>query len=134
MRYIVILLSVWAGAAFAAEVPRKIDFTIPITDQDNEIITECSDNPPPKDDRDCKVRRPITLGIIAMRALSAPEQGLPADKALVRGQLALSVYKSSGSELTADEIKLIKDQIAAKFPSPLIVIRAFAILDPASVK
>ena len=43
------------------------------------------------------------------------------------------VYKSAAAELTVDEIKLIKDQVAKTW-GPLIVARAFPLLDPATAK
>lgn len=109
----------------AADAPRKIDFTVVLTDQDDRPLQECAE----PDDRECKVKRPITLGSIALRALSAQEQGLSPDESLKRGALAMSVYKASAAELSADEISLIKRQIA-KIASPFIVARAFPILDP----
>jgi hypothetical protein len=126
-----IILLLALGPAAAADAPRRIDFTSPIIDQDNEPMTECADNPLPKDDRDCKARRVITLGMVALRALTVPEQGLSGEEGLKRGQLALMVYRSPGAELTAEEVSLIKKQIA-KFYSSLVIARAFPMLDPAT--
>lgn len=116
-----------------SEAARRIDFTTALYDADGKVITECIDDPAPKEFQDCKSRRPVTLGTVTMRALTAPEQNLLADESLRRGQLALVVYKSTGAALTTDEITLIKKQIA-KFYAPMIVVRAFPILDPASVQ
>lgn len=130
MRWIVIFC-LFASPAFAqqASEPRKIDFTQVVTDQDNGPILECADQPAPRDDRDCKTRRPVTLGMLAMRGLTIPERDLPPEENLKRGQLALSVYRSTGAVLTAEEITLIKKQLA-KF-GPLIVVRTYTMLDPA---
>jgi hypothetical protein len=78
---------------------------------------ECADNPAPKANEACKFSHPV--------------MNLPQDEALKRGQLALSVYKSDGAPLTAEEIALIKKQIA-KFFGPIMVVKAFALLDPAA--
>lgn len=131
------LLAVFLAAAIALAPPaagageqlRKIDFTVVLTDVDGKELTECAD----ADDRDCKVRRPVTLGIVAMRSLLAPEQGLAPEESLKRGQLALSLYKSSGAQLTFEEIALLRRQIA-KVYGPLVVARAFAVLSPATDK
>jgi hypothetical protein len=124
---------IFSTAAFAADEPRKINFTEVLTDQDGFVMTECADIPAPKSEDVCKVHRPITLGMLAMRALAAPEQGIAADESLKRGQLAISVYKSEGAQLTVEEIALIKKQIA-KFFGPLVVVKTFALLDPAQAK
>lgn len=126
-----VMLAFCASAALAADDSRKVNFQIVIVDHDNEAMTECADDPPPKPGEACKVKRPVTLGLIAMRALVAPEQNLPPEEGLKRGQLAMSVYKSPGALLTAEETALIKKQIG-KFYGPLIVMRAFALLDPAA--
>lgn len=117
--------------AFAADEPRKVDFQTVLTDQDGEPMTECIDDPLPKGGEVCKVKRPVTLGTVSLRSLAAAEQGLAPDESLKRGQLAISVYKSAGAQLTAEETALIKKQIS-KFYSPLIVMRAFPLLDPAT--
>lgn len=119
----------FALPAFAADEPRKIDFTVNMVDQDGEVLMECAENPPPAKAEECKAKRPVTLGMVAMRAVAAQEQGLAPEESLKRGQLALSIYKSPAAQLTAEEVALIKKQVA-KFYAPLLVVRAFAILDP----
>jgi hypothetical protein len=119
----------FASTAFAADAPHKIDFTVILLDADNEPMQECA-APERAADGVCKEKRTITLGAVAMRALTAPEQGISGEDSLKRGQLALGVYRSPGAELTAEEIALIKKQVA-KFYSPLVVARAFPLLDPA---
>lgn len=132
--FIATLLAVpmWFSPA-SAEEPRKVDFTTILLDADNEAITVCVDNPTPLDDRDCKARRPLTLGMVSMRALSAPEQGLAPEESLKRGQLAFNVYTSKAAQLTVDELAMIKRLIARAY-GPIIVARAFPLLDPASTK
>lgn len=114
--------------AIAAE-PRTIDFTVVLKDQDESPFDECADF----SDRECKIKRPLTLGSAALRSLSLPEQGMDQAESLKRGKLALSVYKSQASQLTAEEISLIKKQMPKAY-TPLVVVRAFAILDPADSK
>jgi hypothetical protein len=132
MRYAIIAACMISFSAIAADAPRKIDFTTVLMDQDNEPMQECLDPQSAQaSDQACKSKRPVTLGALAMRALAAPEQGLAAEESLKRGQLALMVYRSPGAELTAEEVSTIKKQMA-KFYSPLVVARAFPILDPAA--
>lgn len=124
-----LLLAFCPVASRAGDEPRRIDFTVVLTDADGNAITECAD----PEDKECKVKRQVTLGTFAMRALAAPEPNLAQEEALKRGQLALSVYKSSSAQLTVEEIGTIKKLIAKNF-SPLVVVRAFAILDPATAQ
>lgn len=128
---IIAVLCLASSVAIAADDPRKINFTTILLDQDNAPITECIDSPAPKDFADCKSKQPVTLGVISMRALVAGEQGLAQDESLKRGQLALSVYKANAVQLPAEDIALIKKQIAKNY-SPLMVLRTFQILDPAT--
>jgi hypothetical protein len=119
-----------ASAAFAADA-RKINFSAEIQDENGTPIVECA-NPSNilSTDPACKERRTVTLGIIAFRALSAAEQGVSPDDNLLRGQLALSLYKGGEVELTAEQVVLVKKRIGSTF-SPVIVARCFPLLDPA---
>lgn len=103
------------------------DFSAIILDMDNEPILECTDAA--RDKPECKDKRPLTLGIVAARALLMPEQNIKSEDSLKRGQLALNIYKASKLELTAEEIALIKQQIAKNF-GPLVTARTFPMLDP----
>lgn len=125
--FCVVFLSTTAFAAGG-----KIDFTVILDDADGQPIYECSDPGinTPATDPGCKAKRGVTLGLIAMRSLVAAEQGITADESLMRGQLALSVMKSNGAELKAEEVALIKKRIAAVY-GPLIVARSFPLLDAA---
>lgn len=122
IRLLLLLLlttSAWAD-------PRSIDFTVPILDADGQPFTECPDGPPTPD---CKNKRDITLGFVVLRALSVPEQNLKPEDGLLRGKLALRLYKAKDEHLTAEELVLIKAQVAKAW-GPLIVARTFALLDP----
>lgn len=125
--YLLLILTLVASPAFAADEPRKIDFTTVLNDPDGEPLQECIDPP------DCKTKKAMTLGYVAMKSLVMAEAGLGPDESLKRGHLAISVYKSTGAQLTAEEVALIKRQIAKGY-SPLVAVRAFVILDPASAK
>jgi hypothetical protein len=113
----------------------KIDFTQPILDPDDKpiVVMECVD---PTDTvtmadgrKECREFKKVayTLGLIAQRALNLPEQGLDQTASQMRGQLALSVYKSTGAQLTSEEVSTIKKQIA-KMYSPIIAFRAAELL------
>jgi hypothetical protein len=119
-----------ATTAFAGDEPRKIDFTSVIMDQDDQPLRECTDDPLPKEIRECKAYKSVTLGMIAFRALASAERDVPQDESVRRGHLGLTIYKAAAAQLTAEEITLIKKQIAKNY-SPLVVVRAFGILDPA---
>ena len=131
---IVVALSLVATAALAADAA-KIDFTTVLNDQDGHPLEECIEpmaNPPLAPvDKACTKKQDITLGIVSTRALLTPEQNLQPEDSQKRGQLALSVYRSAGAQLTAEEVALIKKRIAAVY-GPLIVARAFPLLDPAT--
>jgi len=134
LAYAVIAVALWSvGPAFAADA-HKIDFTTVMTNADDQPIMECTDplNIDPANAA-CKAKRAVTLGMIAERALVSGETGITPEDSLMRGQLGLSVLHSSGATLTAEEVALIKKRIAAIY-GPLIVARAFPLLDPAAVK
>ncbi len=127
MRWILLLFV--PTIALAGEAP-QINFQGIIVDYDGKSLSECIDDPLPKDDRDCKSRKPLTLGIFATRALLMPEQGISPEESFKRAELARKVYQSSGVALTSDDITLIKKQIAKAY-SPLVVGQTFPLLDPA---
>lgn len=114
-----------------ADAPRQINFTQVLMNPDGKAMRECADDPAPRKDEECKTWHSVTLGMIVLRALSQPEQGLASDISLKRGQLGLRAYKAESLVLTADEITIIKNQIA-KLYSPLIVAITFPMLDPAT--
>jgi len=98
-----------------------IDFTVPLVGLDGKPLrTE---------------EGPMSLGDVAANALLSPhkdENPSGAEK-VKRWSLAMRVHAAKDAELTADDIKLIKDLVAQAY-APLIVGQAWAILDPASVK
>lgn len=131
MRSLIIIVAsiFFAHVAVAADDVRKIDFTTIMVDQDDHQLTECADPA----DKECKDKRPITLGMVCMRALINPEPGLKPEDSLKRGKLALDIYKANAAQLTAEEITTIKAQIAKAY-GPLVVVRVFPLLDPVTAK
>lgn len=123
------------AAAMAADQPRKIDFSVVLTDQDDKLLNVCITPgiAVDADSKDCTEKRPMTLGFVASRALNAGEPNMDLGESIRRGQLAINVAHSSGAELTVEEIALIKKRIAAVW-SPIVTARAAAILDPAENK
>ena len=128
-KYLLVLLFLSSSAVFAADEPRKIDFTTVLLDPDDKPMSECADDPLPKEARDCVTRRPITLGLIALGALAQYEQGTAPEEVAKRGALGLELYKSTGATLTPEDIVLLKKQIAKRY-TPLMAIRAFRLIDP----
>lgn len=132
-RTFALMLALVSLPAFAAE-DRLIDFTTVIKNQDGVALVECAD----LTDRECKQTRVVTLGSVAFSALTnvvrdpagRPET-IPAEESVKRGQLGFRIYKSADAKLTAEDIALIKQQIGKMF-NPMIVVRAFEVLDPNS--
>lgn len=122
---------IFSVSCFAADTsPTKVDFTAVITDENDQPIVECVEPVQPIAQPDCKNRKTWTLGLISMRALASPEQGLPPEDSLKRGQLALSVFHAKDAVLTVEDIAVIKKRIAMIY-GPLITVRAWRLLDPA---
>jgi hypothetical protein len=132
MRSLAILLLLTTAASAADG--RSINFATVITNEDGKPIIECTDPPTVvSTDPACKSKRDVTLGILAFRALSFPEQGVSGEDNLLRGNLALRVYKAGELQLSVEEIALIKKRIGAVF-TPVLIARCFPLLDPATAK
>ena len=109
------------------------DFSAVIQDADGKPMAKCSENTPA-----CAV--PTTLGDVASAALFAtfPDENdarnpLSAAEKVKRAALALRIRSAGNVDMTAEETALIKS-VVGKAYSPIIVYRAWALLDPASVK
>jgi len=111
-----------------------IDFNAIMMDEADQPILDC-----PNDAQGCvpgteawaKARK-VTLGMIVSKALFASypdEQQLPADEKWNRAALAMRVRDGKDVKLTVEEIALIK-KLVGKAYSPLLVYRAFTLLDP----
>lgn len=96
----------------------KLDPTTAICDLDGTPIVEDG--------------KPVDIGIIARRALLnlAPDEGgMAGAEKEKRFRLAMKLFDQSPVELSAEEVVCVKDAIGKAF-MPLIVGRAFQILDP----
>jgi hypothetical protein len=133
---LIVLACLAATAAFAADSPRKIDFAAVLTDADNQPIQECADpDGVPPESPACKTKRSLTLGLVARRALFAPEQGISLDESRRRGDLGLAIafHVPMPYEITPADADLIEKRIAAIY-GPLIVARAHPLLNPTEAK
>jgi hypothetical protein len=115
--------------AHGAEGSRLIDFTAVLSNPDGEAFQDCADETA-QSAESCKKLRPLTLGIATFRALTLPEQGLNETESWKRGHLGYSLYREKGASVTAEDIALIKKQMAKRY-SPAITAVAFPLLDPA---
>lgn len=109
-----------------------IDFTQPIRGFSNELLLENQK----QDDNNVPIKgtgTALTLGIVCARALAGAyrdDENLPGETKLKRGQLALKIFEATEPiTLKSDEITLAKD-LLAKLYSPLIIARAWPMLDP----
>lgn len=74
----------------------------------------------------------LTLGRAAAHALSASfedERNLPGEQKFERGLLACKVRDDVAAELKSEQVALIK-KVIAKLYGPLVVYRAYPLLDP----
>lgn len=101
------------------------DFTTALRDLDGNPLPNCPDG--------SKCGRVLTLGDVSALAMLASDDPhgpqTTGDEKVRRFELALKVRDIKDVHLTAEEISLLKAQIARDFP-PLVVGRAWAILDP----
>lgn len=130
-------LIVGAAAMVMTTIPAlavEVDFSTVLKDLDGKPFTDCakydSAAQPPK----CEQMVDVTLGRLAESALARPEQGLANDELIRRGLLARDIHRQPKQNLTADDVKTIKDLISKIGYSPVLVVAAFEILDPQSVK
>jgi len=65
----------------------------------------------------------------ALTALFRDEPNLDAKKKFERGALALRIHNNDEPSLSVNEVALVKELIGKRF-DPLIIVRAWAILDP----
>lgn len=126
MRFVMMLAAaLLTTSAFAVDM----DFSAVLTDQDGAPIIDCAGP-------DCASKPPLTLGKVAMRSLTASfedERNLSGEEKFKRGQLAEKVYSGGSVALSAEDTALIK-RLIAKGYGPLIVLKAWRLLDPTSVK
>jgi hypothetical protein len=121
---LIILLGVFLPVAAQAG---GIDFAALLTDLDGQPIPDCVGN-------DCANKPALTLGVIAIRCLTAnfpdEEKSISGEEKFKRGELALRIHKDGKTSLTAEDVALLK-KLVGKAYGPLIVVKTWALLDPA---
>lgn len=105
----------------------KLDLHATITDLDGKPILE-GDEPGAK---------PASLGSLLMRSLLVPMRGDETMDGAEKVRLAMLAHRMHGVksiELTAEEVTLLKDRTGKTYLLPLVVMRIWQAIDPASVK
>lgn len=131
--FVVMVVAFLAAPLWAADEPRKIDFTQLVADLDGKPYTEClkSDE---ADRAKCVDEVKVTLGLLVSRALISrfqDEKDISLEEQSTRGFLAIKLYKAKEAVLTADQVVLLK-KLAGKMGWPNIVsARVCVALDPA---
>lgn len=110
-------------------VDLSVDLSTKILTADGQQKKECTEadtaNP-----AKCANTRDLTVGIIAMEALSAADQTIKGDAAAKNGALAIKLATAKDKvELSLDEIQAIKSQVG-KFFDPVTVSRVWSVLEP----
>lgn len=103
------------------------DFSTVITDLDGEPIPDSLDGKP--DD----AHRNLTLGFACRHALCCnfpDERDVAGEEKFRRAKLAFDIAEGGAGTLRAEDITLIK-KLIGKLYGPIIVYRAYALLDPA---
>lgn len=106
------------------------DFSTPIKDLDGNDLVD------PMTIAGEGTVKVVTLARVAANALVQnypDEAGLAGDVKVKRFMLALKVTGAGELDLTAEDVAVLKERIAKAY-GPLVVGRAWALLDPASVK
>jgi hypothetical protein len=125
---LVVLFAMWGGAVQAA------DFSAKILDMDGRPFVDdvrCPADTAGK--RKCEDE--VTLASIAVRALMAnfpDEQNLPGEDKFKRFALAMKIKDGGEVAVSAEDVSLLK-RLIGKLYTPLVVGRAFPLLDPAEV-
>jgi hypothetical protein len=104
----------------------SIDFTVVLKDQDEvpmkDVMTMQANG---------GIDTILTLGRAASHALNVQSQDegdLSGEEKFNRGMLAFKIRDNANCELKAEEVVLIKKQLA-KLYSPIVIYRAFPLLD-----
>jgi hypothetical protein len=134
--YLTACAAVVFSASVNAEELRSIPFSEAIMDAENNVILDSSHAEHPE--RACAADNtcpPLTLGVIAARALSVEtrEDRLPPEQKAKQGALAVKVLSGGNQPMQAEDIALIKSVIG-KLWGPVIVHRAWQLLDPKPAK
>lgn len=123
-----IRMLLWTLLLIAPAYAGEVDFSAVLTDIDGAPIPDCPSG------TNCAERPPLTLGRLAMNVLTATypdEKTLSGEDKFKRGELALRVYKGGKVNLSVEDIAEIKGLVAKAY-GPLIVRKAWPLLDPGS--
>lgn len=117
------------GAVIAADAPRTIDFTAPLTDSDVPFVDEglC---PPDRVSGERACKTPMTLGRAVYYALRMPERDLTWTDAERRNDLANGIRNAKEWPLLPADKELIKKVLPKMFPAPALIGAAAKLLDP----
>jgi len=119
---IIAMITLMISFCAATAQNKTIDFTQQLVNAAGVGLTESG--------KDGKIQ-PIELWEIAINALetaSPSDAQLPGVKKFEMDELARKIYKSKKADLSADEIKMLKDRIGQQYP-PLIVGASWRLLD-----
>lgn len=130
MRLIAILaLCLLPIATRADPAPRPIDMTVTMLDERGAPMKDPFQLT--RDDPECAKCGPLTLGHAIAHALFYPEKGdaLTGDQKWARGVLAQRVRDDKASELSSEEVTVIKKALAQVFGG-IVLVQAYPMLDP----
>jgi hypothetical protein len=134
MRHLLIIAAILAGTCSVSAA--EIDFGKPLIALNGKPYMDCvevdqSVNPPR-----CSKTEPLTLGRMVSTVLNVrdPHEQMKLEEIVRRGTLAQKVYAGGKIDLPAEDVALIKAQLAKAAFSPLEVTAAVQILDPVSAK
>lgn len=117
----------FSSMTWAAE-PASIDFSQPIIDQDGKVLQAPAD-------ANGKSPGVFTLGVAAAQALFGvyqDETTISGQKKFERGVLAMKVKDGGHVTLSPEDLATIKELIGKAY-TPLVVTRAWPLLDPTKV-
>lgn len=127
------ILALLVSPAFAADEPRRIDFSQVLIGKDGKPFNECV-RLDSVDRTKCVEEIDLTLGWISATALDQSKPGMPGAEKTKRGKLAYKVIDARESELDSKEISMIIDALDELNYRNTAIYAAKRALDPASVK
>ncbi len=131
-----VLLPIAALAQAASMPAHTVDMTTPLHDVDGKPLKDPAAHDP--DDPTCAKCPPLTVGDVVARALfnvpgsDDPHAKADPQKLWARGALAMRIQKDKTAVLTAPEIAMIEELVGRGYPSPLLIMQVFPLLDPAA--
>lgn len=128
MKYLPLAFTLLASPAFAD----PIFFGAVLNNFDGKPAIECVRLN--TDRTKCEDEITLTLGWLSRFALDMPEDKIPISDIIRRGNLSERIKASDKLELSVDEAKLLKDQIAKLSYRTNIKFQAIQMIDPQGVK